>query len=73
MSRAYMKGLLCEKGRNPSVLSRDEEMRFYRSRPFELLEREGRREFLRLLLGVCRYLVQSKESTMVTEEPKRGY
>jgi hypothetical protein len=51
MSRAYMENL--GKG-NPS----SERLQFRRSQPYDLLEPDGRREALRLLVGLFRYLDQ---------------
>lgn len=36
----------------------NESMQLYRSRSFELPERDGCKEFLRLIMGVFRYLIE---------------
>lgn len=39
-----------------------EKMQFYQSRAYELLQPGDRREFMRLAIGLVRYLTQSEES-----------
>ena len=56
-SQAYLRGLITG---NPPA----EQMLFYRSKSFQLLEREDRREFLRVIHGVLRYSAQSEASGM---------
>lgn len=56
-SQAYLRGLIAG---NPPA----EQMLFYRSKLFQLLEREDRREFLRVIHGVLRYSGQSEASGM---------
>lgn len=61
MSRDYMKSLWEGQPVN-------ENMRLYRSREFELLDREDRRKFMRFIVGLFRYLAQSEESTINAEK-----
>lgn len=60
-SQSYLRSLCT---RNPLT----DELFYYRSKPFELLERDDRREFLRVMLGVVRYLAESDASGMVTDQ-----
>lgn len=55
--QAYLRGLSTSQ---PTA----EQMFFYRSKSFQLLEREDRREFLRVIHGVLRHLAQSEASGM---------
>lgn len=57
VSQAYLRDLSAG---HPTA----EQMFFYRSKSFQLLEREDRREFLRVILGVLRYSAQSEASGM---------
>lgn len=63
VSQGYIRDL-CKNGTS------SDDMAFYRSASFELLEQEGRREFMRVLLGIFRYLTQSESSTMIGEHVK---
>ncbi|PGH18984.1 hypothetical protein AJ79_00017 [Helicocarpus griseus UAMH5409] len=54
-SRAYIHGLY-------EAYSVNEEMQLSRSESFELLDQDGRREFMRLLIGVLRYVARSRQS-----------
>lgn len=60
VSQSYLRRLCA---REPVV----EYLLYYRSAPFELLEREGRREFLRVMFGVLRCLSESDASKMAID------
>lgn len=45
-----------------------EELIYYRSTPFELLGREDRREFLRVIFGVLRSSADSDASGMASDQ-----
>jgi hypothetical protein len=61
MSRDYMKSLWEDQSVN-------ENMQLYRSRAFELLDEEDRREFMRFIIGLYRYLAQCEESVVDAEK-----
>ena len=42
-----------------------EPIQLYRSEPLDILDREGRKEFLRFIMGVLRYLVDMEQSNIV--------
>lgn len=46
------------------------DMQLYRARKLDLLDRDGRREFARLIIGMSRFLLGSEQSTIIEEEFK---
>lgn len=61
VTQSYMKSLCA---REPVA----EDVLYYRSASFELAEREGRREFLRVVFGVLRCLAESKAAEMTIDQ-----
>lgn len=60
-SRTYMKNL-CE-----GKPSRGGDLVLYHSNPMDLLEQDGRRQFLRLIMGLLRFLRKSEVYTLIGE------
>ena len=60
MSNAYLRALY--KGR---LLEEEAEMQVWQIRGCELLGREGRREFMRVVIEIVRYLEQSREFAII--------
>ena len=42
-----------------------ETMQLYRSKSFDILEREDRKDFLRLMMSVLRYIVEKEDSDII--------
>lgn len=63
MSPSYMK-CVCE---NRSI---DGDMILHRSKSYQLLDRADRREFIRLVIGIFRYIAQCEESLMAGDDLK---
>ena len=61
VSQSYLKSLCTKKPITENLL-------YYRSAPFELLECEDRREFMRIMFGVLRYLAESDASSMTIDQ-----
>lgn len=54
MTEKYLKSLCSGQALNG-------DLEFYRSEAFDLLERDGRREFLRVLVGMLKYLAEEND------------